>query len=131
MDVQSFTAALLAVFEGEKFVAYQDSGGIWTIGIGHTGGVTPGMTSTHEQNVRWLASDCGALFALVGGLGAIEAAALVSFGYNCGIGNLRKALLNRQWILDPVHTTDRRGTVLAGLVARRRLEGLLCGVTGQ
>lgn len=118
-------ASLLHFFEGEAFKAYQDSGGVWTIGFGHTKGVKPGDTSTHDQNVAWLQEDSAPLLDLVSPLPTVKAAALASFGYNCGIGNLQKAMADIEEIRDPKHTTDRHGTVLQGLVARRRLEYLL------
>ena len=41
---------LIAVFEGCKLTDYKDSGGVWTIGIGHTGfGVGEGLTITSIQ----------------------------------------------------------------------------------
>lgn len=118
---------LLYFFEGEKFKAYQDSGGVWTIGFGHTRDVTSGMVCTHEQAVEWLSEDSAPLLALVNDMPTVKAAALASFGYNTGIGNLKKALVNLNEIADPVHTTDRHSNVLPGLVARRRLEFTLAG----
>ncbi len=48
-------------FEGEKFVAYQDSVGVWTIGAGTTEvdgkPVYKCMTCTHEQAVAWAKKD--------------------------------------------------------------------------
>jgi len=40
---------LVAGFEGTRYVAYQDSGGIWTICTGATKGVQPGDTATPEE----------------------------------------------------------------------------------
>lgn len=34
--------------EGCRLRAYQDTGGVWTIGYGHTGGVRPNQTITQE-----------------------------------------------------------------------------------
>lgn len=34
--------------EGCRLKAYQDTGGVWTIGYGHTGGVAPNSTITQE-----------------------------------------------------------------------------------
>ena len=47
--ITELCATLLGVLEGEALKAYQDSGGVWTIGFGHTAGVTAGMTCTHEE----------------------------------------------------------------------------------
>ena len=88
-----------------------------------------GTRSTYEQNLQWFAEDSAALLTAVSGHPAAgKAAALVSFGYNCGFSNLKKALVNVAEILDPVHCTDKHGNVLAGLKSRRQLEYLLCGL---
>ena len=39
--------------------AYQDQGGVWTIGYGHTRGVNPLDTCTKEQADGWLSEDLG------------------------------------------------------------------------
>lgn len=42
--------ALTREFEGCRLEAYQDQGGVWTIGYGHTGpDVHEGLTWTQEQ----------------------------------------------------------------------------------
>ncbi len=114
VTLAEFAAALITVFEGERLTAYLDSGGVPTIGIGHTSSVIAGDVITHEQAI--------ALFA-------IEAAALASFGFNCGRGALAKVLAGGDLVSNPVHTTDRHGKVLAGLVARRRLEETLIALS--
>lgn len=120
------TAALLAVFEGERLHAYQDTGGVWTVGNGHTGpDVHEGLVITHEQAVQWMSQDAGLLFTLVSGKPVLEAAALASFGYNCGRATLQNVLAGKDSIDLPRHTQDRHGTVLPGLLARRRLEKML------
>jgi lysozyme len=46
--------------EGLRLEAYQDSGGVWTIGWGHTGPeVHAGLVWTREQCVEALQSDLG------------------------------------------------------------------------
>jgi GH24 family phage-related lysozyme (muramidase) len=118
-------AALIASFEGERLTAYQDSGGVWTIGIGHTKDVQPGEHITHEQAVQFFIQDCSPLLALVSGFPTTKAAALVSFGFNCGLGRLQDVLQGKDSIDLPRHTQDRHGNVLPGLVARRRIEKML------
>ena len=44
-------------FEGCRLESYQDSGGVWTIGYGHTMNVGPGMTCTQQQAEMWLSTD--------------------------------------------------------------------------
>ena len=44
--------------ESLRLTAYQDSGGIWTIGYGHTGPeVHAGLVITRQQAVNWLQND--------------------------------------------------------------------------
>jgi len=59
-------SALVRHFEGCKLVAYQDSGGTWTIGWGHTGpDVTPGLRITQERADQLLARDLAIFEAAV------------------------------------------------------------------
>lgn len=37
MDINQKGLTLIKLFEGRKLQAYQDQGGVWTIGYGHTG----------------------------------------------------------------------------------------------
>ena len=48
---------LITSFEGCELTAYQDTGGVWTIGYGHTAGVYPGMVITQAQAVEFLRQD--------------------------------------------------------------------------
>lgn len=120
MDVQTLAARLIRVFEGFRAVAYQDSGGVWTIGFGHTAGVKEGDICTIEQAAEWLNQDATNLFALVADKPMLAAAAYVSFGYNCGKHSLELVLQGTAKMENFIH--DRHGQVLAGLVARRSLE---------
>jgi GH24 family phage-related lysozyme (muramidase) len=118
--------ALLSVFEGPaRLTAFQDPGGVWTIGRGHTRGVTPGMVITSEQSNIYFAQDQQALLTMVAGQRLFAGAAYVSFGYNCGRSALFAVLKGFDRIDNPLHTTDRHGTVLPGLVSRRLLERLM------
>ena len=49
--------ALTERFEGCSLTAYPDVVGVWTIGYGHTGGVTRGMSCTQAQADAWLTED--------------------------------------------------------------------------
>jgi lysozyme len=126
VTIAELAGALIATFEGERLTAYRDSGGVLTIGFGHTGkDVTEGRVITHAQAVFLLQQDAAPLFQLVAHLPVAHAAALVSFGYNCGRSRMEAVLAGHDTIANPVHTTDRQGHVLPGLVARRRLEETL------
>lgn len=118
--------ALIAVFEGPmRLTAFQDAGGVWTIGRGHTKNVIPGQTISHDQAVEFFTEDEAPLLAQVDRKNPIAGAAYVSFGYNCGAGALHSVLAGTGSMADPKHTTDRKGNVETGLVSRRRLEQLL------
>lgn len=75
--------------EGNKLTAYQDIGGVWTIGYGHTP-ASPGQTVTQAQSDMLLVSDLLKfadtilpLLTLVPGVG--QYAALISLAYNIGV----------------------------------------------
>lgn len=127
MTTQELSFKIIRVFEGLRLIAYQDPGGVWTIGYGHTKGVVPGMRCTPEEARAWFAEDSKALFQEVADIPLLEAAAYVSFGYNCGLGALRKLLHGKITFKDRIR--DRRGNVLPGLVSRRELEQALVDVS--
>src|SRR6185295_17828064 len=87
---------LIESFEGLRLTSYQDSVGVWTIGYGHTRGVRSGQTITQQQAQAFLQQDLGVAEAAVNGhnltLTANQFAALVSFTFNLGGGNLNKLL---------------------------------------
>ena len=118
-----FSAALLEVFEGCRLRAYRDSGGVLTIGIGHTRDVIEGMEISYEQALVLFAQDQAPLLAMVANKPVLEAGALVSFGFNCGATALRQALAGELKMQERIY--DRRQVPLRGLIARRRLEGML------
>lgn len=82
--------ALIQSFESCKLTSYQDDGGVWTIGWGHTGPeVKAGQTITQQQADDLFEHDittaCQDIVDLVKvGLTDNEFAALVSFDYNVG-----------------------------------------------
>lgn len=126
-DRLEIASALISVFEGpEHLKAFQDPGGVWTIGRGHTGkDVIPGLEISHNRSLELFDKDEEHLIVMVADKPPWGAAAYISFGYNCGYGALSAVLNGMGTILDPRHTTDRRGHVLAGLVSRRKLEHLM------
>lgn len=122
-SLMDLASALLDVFEGNRLKAYQDSGGVWTIGRGHTQGVKAGMIATQAQVDQWFAEDQAPLMDVVKDRAPLEAAALLSFGFNCGKGALLRVLNGELDMQDRVY--DRKAHKLDGLVARRRLESVL------
>ena len=119
----------IAKYEGIRLKAYKCPAGVWTIGVGHTGGVTEGMTITHDQAMAFFADDIKASERAVEKLGMEltqgQFDALVSFCYNCGAGNLKKLCTGRtkKQIADAIPLYNKGGgKVLAGLVKRRAWE---------
>jgi lysozyme len=79
---------LVAEFEGCKLAAYQDVGGVWTIGFGRTVGVRPGMRIDQAQADELLCEDLEATARAVSGAVHVPLTqgqfdALVSFAFNC------------------------------------------------
>ena len=119
----------IAKYEGIRLKAYKCPAGVWTIGVGHTGGVTEGMTITHDQAMAFFADDIKTSERAVEKLGMEltqgQFDALVSFCYNCGAGNLHKLVKGRtkKQIADAIPLYNKGGgKVLAGLVKRRAWE---------
>ena len=86
-------------FEGLRLEAYEDAGGVWTIGYGHTKGVRQ-----YDKISEWLAEeflrqDLEECQRQVLQLNVVkyqgQLDALVDFVFNLGIGNLRKSTLLR------------------------------------
>jgi lysozyme len=86
--------ALIKHFEGCRLEAYQDSGGVWTIGYGHTRAVKPGDRITDAQAESLLRADLANSERSVGALVRVPLSqaqfdALVSFEFNTGGLELR------------------------------------------
>ncbi len=85
--------------EGCRLLAYEDSGGVWTIGYGHTGpDVTQGLVWTQQQADDALQGDLGVPEAIVNQtvtvpLNQNQFDALVSLVFNIGGGNFGKSTL--------------------------------------
>ena len=126
---------LIKSFEGLRLKAYKDAVGVWTIGYGHIKTATPGMVISGPEAEALLRGDLeeaqGAVERLVKqSLTDNEYAALVSFVFNLGSGNL-----SRSTLLKKLNAGDRKGAadqflvwnkaggkVLAGLTRRRQAE---------
>lgn len=143
MQTSSAGRAFIALKEGKRLSAYQDSVGIWTIGVGHTaaaGAPAParGMTITDAECDAILSRDLAAFEAGVVAAATVSLAqhefdALVSFAFNVGLGALRGSTLLRK-----LNSGDRDGAAaqfgawvkaggktLPGLVSRRADEAML------
>lgn len=120
---------LIKKWEGYRGASYKCPAGVWTIGYGHTIGVTYGMTCIPEQAEQWLKDDLRAAENAVNAIGfeltQNEFDALVSFTFNCGVGNLKKLTANRTVpeIGEAILLYNKaNGKVLQGLVNRRQEE---------
>ena len=138
MNYSAAGLALTQASEGCELTAYQDSAGVWTIGYGHTGGVTPGETITQEQAEEFLKSDVAGAETSVENLVEVDLtpnqfAALVSFTFNLGGGALAGstllALVNSKEFDAAAQQFGRwvyaDGQELEGLVRRRAAEAKL------
>ena len=138
MIISTAGVDLLTHFEGLRLEAYQDSVGVWTIGYGHTKGVTPSMKITESQAGNLLKTELieyqNYINSMVKvGLSQCEYDALVCWVYNLGPTNLSNStlltLLN-QGVKLQIPKQIRRwnkagGKVLKGLVRRREAEALM------
>lgn len=90
LKVDAAGRAFLTQQEGEVLHAYQDAGGVWTIGVGHVSkSVVRGMVITHEQSQALLSSDLARFERAVNAcvsrvLTQHEFNALLSFAFNLG-----------------------------------------------
>jgi lysozyme len=126
-------------FEGLRLNAYQDSGGVWTIGYGHTGkDVKRGMTITQEQaddllkkDVQW-AVDC-VNKAVTQAVNQNQFDAMVDFTFNVGCGAFRGSTLLRKLNAgDAAGAAEEflrwkfvKGVEVAGLLRRRQADRTL------
>lgn len=133
LSISNSGLSLIKRFEGCRLTAYQDSIGIWTIGYGHTSGVSKGQTITQVQADRYLKADCTNAEKAVNKYhgkyhwNQNQFDALVSFTFNCGSGNLKKLLNNGQRTIAQISAkipayNKAGGKVLRGLVNRRAAE---------
>jgi GH24 family phage-related lysozyme (muramidase) len=134
--------ALIEQREGVKLKAYQDSVGVWTIGVGHTSvagppHVIPGLTITQAQCDEILSRDLAKFETAVSDavhvtLADHEFDALVSLAFNIGGNALAKSTVVRR-----LNNRDREGAADAflafneaggkevpGLTSRRKSERL-------
>jgi lysozyme len=96
---------LIARREQLRLEAYQDGGGVWTIGYGHTGGVHQGDEWTADKALRQLALDVSAAELVVeracsgtaSKLDQYEFDALVSLCFNIGGHAFETSTLVQLW----------------------------------
>ena len=122
------------LWEGLRLKAYKCPGDVWTIGYGHTKGVTAGMVCTEQQADRWLREDLGEAAGYVDRyvvvpLNVNQRAALSSFVFNLGVGNFRKSSLlvelnkgNYEVASSKFGLYVKSGGVIQGGLVKRRAE---------
>lgn len=84
--------------EGCRLIAYRDSGGVWTIGVGHTGFVSPGDIITTSQADALLKQDLEVFERCLNECVKVpltqnEFDALISFCFNIGCRAFQKSIL--------------------------------------
>ncbi|EGU6732702.1 lysozyme [Salmonella enterica subsp. enterica] len=89
MKISDNGRAFIRAREGVKLAAYQDGGGVWTIGYGHTRGVKQGQVINHEQADEFLNNDLRQVESCIServtvALNQNQFDALVSFVFNVG-----------------------------------------------
>jgi lysozyme len=135
----------IAGYEGFVDHPYRDSGGVLTIGYGHTGPGTGSMGKiTRARGLELLAQDVRSAENAVNALGLDltqnQFDAVVSFVFNCGPGTLepsrslghalRQGGMQGVAAAMALYTHDAAGRPLAGLVRRRAAEGAMFGQAG-
>lgn len=126
---------LIKSFESLCLEAYKCPAGKLTIGYGHTAGVQPGDVIDEQKAEQLLAEDLRQFEAVVNRecprVSQNQFDALVSFTFNCGTGNFLKSTLLKCVKANPDNLNIRGefnrwnksgGTVLAGLIRRRKAE---------
>lgn len=126
---------LIKQFECLRLEAYLCPAGIWTIGYGHTAGVRRGNAIDAQKAEQLLAEDLRKFETVVNRecphVNQNQFDALVSFTFNCGESALMKSTLLKCVKANPEGTNIRYefsrwnkagGTVLAGLIRRRKAE---------
>ena len=122
-------------FEGCRMKAYKCPAGVWTIGVGHTKGVTPNMVIDADTAIHFLREDLKPCEDFVNGLGICKRQfqfdAIVDFVYNLGVSSFKRSTLFKYIKMGKPEQDIRiqfarwnkaNGKVLPGLVKRRQWE---------
>jgi lysozyme len=138
MKTSGIVIELIKEFEALRLEAYQDTGGVWTVGWGHTANAYPGKVITENEAKMYLQWDIEDTEAKLDGLNLLlnqnQYDALISFIFNIGIGRFKRSTMLKRlreninhpdipiqfkrWIYDA-------GKIQPGLVRRRNIESAL------
>lgn len=126
---------LIKQFEGLRLEAYLCPAGIWTIGYGHTSGVSPNSFITIQEADEYLHRDVAAIEMQLNKLNLslreCQWDAIVSFVFNIGIGNFKASTLLAKIRINPddnsiidefLRWVYANGKVMRGLQKRRLTE---------
>ena len=127
---------LLKSYESLRLTAYRDSGGVLTIGWGHTKGVKEGDTCTLAEATQFLLDDVAEAEKAINkqnlNLNQNQYDALVSFVFNVGADAFKKSTLLKELKKNPNNQDNikrefRRwnidnGKIVDGLINRREKE---------
>lgn len=135
MITSSNGCAFIEKWEGCKLTSYQDGGGVWTIGYGHTHTVTAGQSITQAQASQFLTDDLQPVELTINSnvkvtINQNQFDALASFAFNLGnselTGSTLMKLLNRGDYSGAVDEFPKwchdDGKVVQGLLDRRLAE---------
>lgn len=139
MSINAESLELIKRWEGLRLKAYKDTGGVWTIGYGHTSDaalqVRPGLSITEEKAEEILLIDVTEAEAIIDKyvkvpLNEYQRGALTAFVLNIGEGQFRSSTLLKKLnagLYDEVPGQLRRwvydnGKKIEGLVNRRNAE---------
>ena len=126
---------LIKQFEGLRLEAYLCPAGIWTIGYGHTSGVSPNSFITIQAADEYLHRDVATIEMQLNKLNLslrqCQWDAIVSFVFNVGIGNFKASTLLAKIRINPddnsimdefLRWVYANGKVMRGLQKRRLTE---------
>lgn len=119
---------IIKKYEGCRLTAYKSSGGVWTIGYGHTAGVEQGQTITKEEAEKYLKEDVEwavrEVKALRRSLNKNQFNALVSFTCDCGPMCLKQLCQGRDEtaIGEKMVLYNKAGGKVLGGLTKRRME---------
>lgn len=131
MKISKQGLELIKSFEGCRLKAYQDIGGVWTIGYGHTDNVKSGDIITQKEADELLLKDLErfekhvSTYVPIYDFNQNQYDALVSFAFN--IGNIRELTANGKNSISDIKKLlpqycHVKGVKVNGLVRRRNAE---------